>query len=416
MRKENTACSLKKSTIICDSYVFRICIIISFTNKENNEISMARKNVCVFDWYILTRFIIICFVIFSIENKGSTAKSCIENLKIKRKVAQSLTIEWDTNCTKTIKSYKVYYEHNDWWACPDKKSETRNIKEKSGLIVVNNETNTVTITPLHPYSEYKINVKAIFMNGAVAETSLSERNEITGYFNTSQYPPNARPELSNNPVIEDNDTILFSWSPPNSINCSEFNGNIAGYYYVITITDGCNDKVEEDGRTEEPVYQFFKHLPLVNYSLNVYILTETGYPNPMFPLVMSRKSNTYMTIKKYYAPKNVTAIQMNLTHLEICWNSFCDENMDYVIRIYLDEEKFFSKQLNIEDSKILNSGFTIIYKYCFPFSNKNILHSALTNSSKSTTESIAWNELEKLSIEVGHLMKMPSSSKEFLFI
>ena len=132
--------------------------------------------------------------------------------------------------------------------------------------MVNNETNSVTITPLHPYSEYKINVKAIFINGAVEQNRLTERsqNEITGFFNTSQYPPNTSPQLSNNPIIEDNDTILFSWSPPNSLNCSDFNGNIVGYYYILKITDGCNDEVEEDGTTEEPIYQFFKHLPLVN--------------------------------------------------------------------------------------------------------------------------------------------------------
>ena len=73
----------------------------------------------------------------------------IGNLRVIRKVARSATLEWDhLNQNTSISVYKVYYEHLDWWACADRRSETRPIKERGGVIVVNSSTQHIKIFPL----------------------------------------------------------------------------------------------------------------------------------------------------------------------------------------------------------------------------------------------------------------------------
>ena len=168
------------------------------------------------------------------------------NLRVARKFAKSATLEWDhLNQNTSISVYKVYYEHLDWWACADRRSETRPIKERGGVIVVNNSTHHVKIYPLHPYSEYKVTIKAIIETSSAMQRNKSRRyrNEVEMYFNTSQYAPNVRPQLVNDPVREGNASIVFSWSPPSPLRCNNFNGNILGYQYIFQFIDGCGNKV-----------------------------------------------------------------------------------------------------------------------------------------------------------------------------
>ena len=342
-------------------------------------------------------------LLFSIKGEMITAyKNCVQNLALKRKLATSLSLTWEMSCSNlSISAYKVYYEHQDWLACPDKKMESRNVREKSGLFVVDNETYTVVLNPLHPYSEYKVSIKAIvkILEKRSNDSNLINALEVIGYFNTSQFFPNVQPESVSDDVNEDNDTILFTWSPPSFLKCSDFNGKINGYEHVFKFADGCNIERDELGGTSEPIFEFFKDTAIINYTLLVYAENEYGMINRKLPLSISGSSESILTIKEYYSPQNVFAV-LNDTALQICWSSFCDIGMGYIIRVRVDEDEFVISPKNIEDLKINDIEFTILYKYCIALAQRNISLHYMGNFTQNRLEKIFRKEFSSLTAEV----------------
>ena len=67
------------------------------------------------------------------------SQKCIQNLALERKLATSLSLTWQYLCLNiSISAYKIYYKHDDWLACPDKKTESSNVHQKSGLFTFSN--------------------------------------------------------------------------------------------------------------------------------------------------------------------------------------------------------------------------------------------------------------------------------------
>ena len=238
-------------------------------------------------------------LILVMQSYGLQSQKCLQDLALERKLATSLSLTWEYLCSNiSISAYKIYYKHDDWLACPDKKTESNNVQQKSGLFVVSNETRTVTLSPLHPYSKYEVTIKAISSNSLEMsnESNRINRMEISAFFNTSQFFPSVRPEsLTRNFVNEDNDTILFTWSSPSFVKCNHFNGKIIGYQYTFTFTDGCNLEKEETGGTGDPIYEFYKDSPIINYTLSIYAQNELGMINTKLPLIINGSSNSFET-------------------------------------------------------------------------------------------------------------------------
>ena len=306
----------------------------------------------------------------------------IVNLRLARKLAKSATLEWNLlNQNATISVYKVYYEHLDWWACTDRKSETRPIKERGGVIVLNNSTQHVKIFPLHPYSEYKVTIKAITeTSGEMQRNKIRRhRNEVEIHFNTSQYSPNVKPKLVTDPVREGNASIVFLWSPPSPVQCNNFNGNVLGYQYIFQFLDGCGDQQSSFGGTEQPQLEISNDLPIINYTLSVYIENESGKTNTRLPLVIAGHSNRITFIKKYYTPDNIN-IEMNKSRIiEVCWKSKCNENseMKYQARFtYVNGRAHHEIVKSLNNSSLqqrFSSHFRNDYAYCHPFNYTSML-------------------------------------------
>ena len=120
--------------------------------------------------------------------------------------------------------------------------KTKHVTQKSGVIDVNSNPHYTShfteIHPLHPYSEYKVTIKAIFANGGFDQHGRNEQrhDEIEILVNTSQSTPNIAPEYSQKQIVEDQTTLLFSWSRPSPMRCSNFNGKLKGFYRELMKT------------------------------------------------------------------------------------------------------------------------------------------------------------------------------------
>ena len=342
-------------------------------------------------------------LIFVTQSDGLQSQKCLQNLALERKLATSLFLTWEYLCSNiSISAYKIYYRHDDWLACPDKKTETRNVQEKSGLFVVSNDTRTVILNPLHPYSKYEVTIKAILSNSMEIANESNRINlmEISSFFNTSQFFPSVQPELlTRNDVNEDNDTILFTWSPPSFLKCDHFNGKIIGYQYTFTFTDGCNLEKEETGGTGDPIYEFYKDSPIINYTLSIYAQNELGMINTKLPLVINGSSNCIETIRKYYTPKRIV-VAINNTGLKTCWNSLCDVGMSYLIRIVIDNEMRCISPYNIEDMRIYDNEFSISYKYCIVLDHRSEILHYEGNLTSTGIKDIAMNKFNEVTVEV----------------
>ena len=333
----------------------------------------------------------------------------IKNLRVARKVAKSATLEWDhLNQNTSISVYKVYYEHLDWWACADRRSETRPIKERSGVIVVNNLTQHVKIYPLHPYSEYKVTVKAIVETSSVMQKNSSRRyrNEVEIYFNTSQYYPNVKPQLVNDSVKEDNASIVFSWSPPSPLCCNDFNGNILGYQYILQFMDGCGNQESRFGGIEQPQLKISHSVPIINYTLSVYIENESGKTNTSLPLVISGLSKKINYIKKYYTPEYIK-LEINKSRtIEACWMSKCKKysEMRYQARFTYNNtgaHHEIVKSLNSSSlQRRFSSHFRNDYEYCYPFNYSSILSLVMMDNVRQGIEHDLTEKSEILYSEV----------------
>ena len=337
------------------------------------------------------------------QGEGFQSQKCLQNLALDRKLATSLSLRWEYLCLNiSLSAYKIYYKHDDWLACPDKKTESRNFQQKSGLFVVSNETRTVILSPLHPYSKYEVTIKAISSNSIeiASEYNRINRMEISGFFNTSQFFPSIKPELlTGNDVNEDNDTILFTWCPPSFLKCDHFNGKIIGYQYIFKFTDGCNLEKEETGGTGDPVFEFYKDSAIINYTLYIYAENELGMINTKLPLIINGSSNSIATIRKYYTPKNMV-VQINNTGLTVCWNSLCDVGMSYLIRIVIDEEMFCISPNHIEDMRIYDEEFTISYKYCIVLEDRNETLYYHGNLTSAGIKDITLKNFHEVTVEV----------------
>ena len=209
--------------------------------------------------------------------------------------------------------------------------------------------------------------------------SPRHRNEVEMYFNTSQYSPNVQPQLINDPVREGNASITFSWSSPSPLRCNDFNGNIVGYQYIFQFMDGCGDQESSFGGVEQPQLEISNNVPIINYTLSVYIENESGKTNTHLPLVISGNSRRITYIKKYYTPDYIH-IEMNKSRIiKVCWTSKCNKNneMRYLARFtYSNAGAHHEIVKSLDNSgwqRRSSSHFLNDYEYCHPFNYTSIL-------------------------------------------
>ena len=189
----------------------------------------------------------------SVSNANDVSNNdniCLRNVRSLKHRAKSITLSWDFHCQNySARLFKIYYQHQDWLACPDQKIELDPIRQKSGIKEANYSVNSFVIYPLHPYSKYKVTIKAIIYRINDVEGGNSGAEEEILVVNTAQDTPNVRPQSTNNDVVEGKNTLVFNWDPPNLKNCSNFNGKFDGFRYKLV--SELTNKVVKHGDIKE---------------------------------------------------------------------------------------------------------------------------------------------------------------------
>lgn len=158
----------------------------------------------------------------------------------------------------------------EWKACPTGiQDETR------GRGVNNLETRdtTVYLERLHPFSVYKLTVKAL------PPLPTQRPEELTMAGETHSELPNVAPEVSTITTWSGVTSLKFYWQNPSPSKCKDFNSVLDGVFYILKGTDRWNLKQEYSGSTEANSFTFENLMPFSTYSLFLYARNTEGKYN-----------------------------------------------------------------------------------------------------------------------------------------
>ncbi|TRY75494.1 hypothetical protein TCAL_14558 [Tigriopus californicus] len=195
--------------------------------------------------------------------------SCLQNLRVTGSSPTAISLGWDYNCGEGA-LFKVYYEHMEWKACPTGiQDETR------GRGVNNLETReaSVHLEGLHPFSVYKLTVKALSLDQNLRPEELTMAGE------THSDMPNVAPEVSTITTRAGVTNLKFYWQDPSPSKCKDFNSVLDGVFYILKGTDRWNLKQEYSGSTDDNSFTFENLMPYSYYSLFLYARNTEGKYN-----------------------------------------------------------------------------------------------------------------------------------------
>ena len=221
--------------------------------------------------------------IYTSSYAAAQRSSCLRNLRILGSTPSSLTLAWEYACAPgngPAPLFKVYYEHMEWKACPTgNQDETRS---PAGRGNTETEDYALSLEGLHPYSAYKLTVKAILRG------RRPEEAEMVG--ETPQGDPGVAPARSSIPPRIEAESIKFYWTEPARSGCRDFNGVLDGVTYVLKGTDLWNQEEEQRGHTSEGSHVFHHLRPHSSYALFLYAQNTEGRHNDQLYLKMEEKT------------------------------------------------------------------------------------------------------------------------------
>lgn len=209
--------------------------------------------------------------------------SCLKSLQVYNSTATSITVQWNYFCTQSVNHvlYKVYYEHVEWKACSTNRHDSSRGKGRGNREVY--DITSVTLTNLHPYSVYKLTVKALPEYNTIPAGRPPIPDEEDKIAETVQGVPEVRPVPSSIPISVESDNIRFYWRPPPATECEKFNSKLDGFSYILKGIDVWNVGESHEGTTADTSMLFRGLKPYSDYILFVYSANEEGTYNDNFP-------------------------------------------------------------------------------------------------------------------------------------
>ena len=203
---------------------------------------------------------------------------CLRRFRVIGTTPTSITLGWNYNCKAEHEvSYKVYYEHKKWMACPqnvldsDRGPGRGNFETDEEVLVLRN---------LHPYSLYELEIKALAKAKSTGK-SVSPPEEELVIGETLTAVPSIAPSESVIPTPRATSTTLqFNWRDPPPGECRFFNGQLDGTRFVLKGTSVWNQDVRIEGKTNRRMETFRDLTPFSEYSLYLYAQDNEGRHNP----------------------------------------------------------------------------------------------------------------------------------------
>jgi len=223
--------------------------------------------------------------------------------------ARSLRLTWQTQeCENKIKWVEVRWEHIKFLACTDGHNDT------SSQGVVDKLTLTkAVIWNLHPYSIYKVTIKATAKDGSIIKPlTLSVQTGM------------ARPETQaspNNISSSTKTTILFYWVDPE--NCEKQHGQRDRYEVMLEGVDPWDvgrKEIELGALPVDSSYLAHQLNPFSKYQLTVFNRNfdpkaNQAYVNKEDPLVIQDQTNP----TKPSAPENLESSSQTNSSVFLTW-------------------------------------------------------------------------------------------------
>ena len=168
-----------------------------------------------------------------------------------------------------------------------------------GDLEVRDETR-VSIPNLHPYSEYRITVKALPDYITMRSVGRPEEEEIDA--STSEGIPNVKPTGSIVPSTVTSTSLKLNWNVPLSSDCEHFNANLDGFAYILKGIEPWNDDYTRHSSTTNTFETFDNLMPFSDYILFVYVRTAAGLYNPDLSYKIPAETNS---AKEAGVPRNL---------------------------------------------------------------------------------------------------------------
>ena len=217
-----------------------------------------------------------------LAGEGSSRRGCLRDLRVLGSTPTSLTLGWDFRCESEPGGlkFKIYYEHLEWHACP-----TGIQDEQRGSGRGNSETSetVIVLDRLHPFSAYKLTVKALQRSSELTGTGRSPRRpeELEMVGETLPGMPGVAPEPSSIPTKLGQTELKFYWQHPSAASgCRDFNGEILETFFILKGTDSWNGAQIRKGTTTENSQLFPDLDPFSSYSLFLYAKSSFRVHNP----------------------------------------------------------------------------------------------------------------------------------------
>ena len=237
---------------------------------------------------VIKYVILVSLSIFVSNAQRGGRNRCLKNLRVIGSTPSSITLGWDYKCATEADGdggmrYKVYYEHLEWRACPSGHQDER----RGGPGRGNYETTetVVVFEQLHPYSAYRLTVKAL-----PPVSSQRQPEEVFKIGETLQDVPDVLPEQSSIPTKVTSTGLAFYWHAPSPSKCQDFNGVLDGVNFVLRGTEKWNLEEEHSDMTSEKSHSFEHLSPFSSYILFLYSQNREGKHNINLPYRIKAKT------------------------------------------------------------------------------------------------------------------------------
>ena len=219
---------------------------------------------------------------------------CLKDFQTTDVTSTSLSVNWKYECHKiddinvSNVKFKLYYNHDDFLSCSDKSIDSIPGPGR-GVFEIKDEYGR-NITGLHPYSIYRLSVKAlpIMVDGS---TPRGPPEELELEAETLSGIPEVRPLESGISTKIRETSLRFYWRAPPPSECSYFFGLLDGYEYILKGIDRWNVNAKLKGETHKVTEEFKNLQPNSRYMLFVYARNSMGETNKAGALKLEAKTS-----------------------------------------------------------------------------------------------------------------------------
>ena len=159
--------------------------------------------------------------------------TCLQDLRVLNASATTVSLAWDYRCQDEVEKFKVDYNHKRFHACQDKRKD-RKKPHGFGTVEMEPGQHAVVIRDLHPYSDYKFQVRVIL----ASREGRPETGTVVGSTLFSIPTVKARPSTVDYSFRNTATKLVFNWSPPlASTQCNLFNAELGQFVYRVKGTN-----------------------------------------------------------------------------------------------------------------------------------------------------------------------------------